>query len=252
MSEPALLADHLDERAEAILGVWRAAVTRRGDVLEAPWLSYAEFVDHVPELLDRLVKRLRGQPSDAVSEGKKHGWVRWRQGYDIAEIVKEFGHLRIVLGRATFEYARQHGWDLARLEEVEEAINDVLNEATAESVRQFQEDSREEAQAALAEARRGQAAAEEAWVATDLEKAKLRTILGSLPVAVRMIDAGGSAIAVDVKNEQLQRPSESEGDGPVTIDDLGPDDLFFRTDGSLIPREELPLARALRGETVTQ
>ena len=194
MSEPALLADHIDERAEAILAVWRAAVTCGGDVPEAERLSYAEFVDHVPELLDRLAERLRGQPSDAASEGKKHGRVRWRQGYDIAEIVKEYGHLRTALGRATFEYARQHGWDLARLEEVEEAINDVLNEATAESVRQFQEDSREETQAALAEAKKRQAATEEAWFAADLEKAKLRTILGSLPVAVWMVDAGGMVV----------------------------------------------------------
>jgi PAS domain S-box-containing protein len=252
MSEPALLAEHIDERAETILAVWRAAVTCGGDVPEAERLSYAEFVDHVPELLDRLAERLRGQPSDALSEGKKHGRVRRRQGYDIAEIVKEYGHLRTALGRATVEYARQHGWDLARLEEVEEAINDVLNEATAESVRQFQEDSREETQAALAEAKKRQAATEEAWFAAHLEKAKLRTILGSLPVAVWMVDAGGMVVAADAKAERLQRPSESEGSGPVTIDDLGPDDPVFRTDGSPFPHEELPLARALRGETVTQ
>ncbi len=80
-------------------------MARGGDVPEAEQLSDAEFLDHVPELLDRLAERLRSQPSDAASEGKRHGRVRWRQGYDIAEIVMEYGHLRTALSRATADFA---------------------------------------------------------------------------------------------------------------------------------------------------
>src|SRR3954454_18415494 len=78
MSEPAMLADHLDQQTDAILAVWRATVDRGGDVPESERLSYGEFLDHVPALLDRLAERLRGQPSDAVAEGKEHGKHRWR------------------------------------------------------------------------------------------------------------------------------------------------------------------------------
>src|SRR5436305_14370702 len=101
MSDPAMLADHLDHQADAILAVWRSTVERVGDIAEAGRLSYAEFVDHVPDLLDRLAERLRGRPVDAALEGKRHGQARWRQGYDIAEVVTEFGHLRSTLSRAT-------------------------------------------------------------------------------------------------------------------------------------------------------
>jgi signal transduction histidine kinase/CheY-like chemotaxis protein len=146
MQEPALLADHLDEHTDTILAVWRATVARVGDVPEAERLSYREFIDHVPELLERLAERLRGRPVDAVAEGKEHGKHRWRQGYDIGEIVCEFAHLRTALCRATIEYARAQHWDVNRLETAYEAINEVLAEATAESVRQFQEDSRAEGQ----------------------------------------------------------------------------------------------------------
>ena len=69
MSEPAMLADHLDEQTEAILAHWRATVEHVGDVPEAERLSHAEFLDHVPALLDRLAERLRGQPADAALEG---------------------------------------------------------------------------------------------------------------------------------------------------------------------------------------
>ena len=151
MSEPALLADHLDQQSDAIVAVWRATVARGGDVSDADRLSYAEFVDHIPDLLDRLADRLRGRAVDATDEGRKHGQVRWRQGYDIAELVTEMGYLRTALTRATTDFARQHAWDLAKLAQALEAINDVLDEATAESVRQFQEGSRAETQKALAE-----------------------------------------------------------------------------------------------------
>ena len=82
-------------------------------------------------MLDRLGERLRGRPVDAADEGKKHGAHRWRQGYDIGEIVSEFAHLRTALLRSTVEYARENGWDLNRLESAHEAINEVLDEATA-------------------------------------------------------------------------------------------------------------------------
>src|SRR2546421_162113 len=134
MSEPAMLADHLDEQTDTILAVWRATVERAGDVPEAERLSHGEFLDHVPALLDRLAEPLRGRPADAVTEGKHHGKHRWRQGYDIGELTNEFAHLRTALCRSTLEYAREQDWSLDRLESAFEAINEVLSEATAESV----------------------------------------------------------------------------------------------------------------------
>src|SRR5919112_6025717 len=165
MTETVPLADHLNGRTDAILAVWRNTVDRVGDVPESEKLSYHEFIDHIPQLLERLGERLRGSHSPVTPEGKKHGRVRWRQGYDIAEIVNEYGHLRTALSRATADFSRQHHWDLARFQAAIEAINDVLDEATAESVRQFQEDATAGNQAALDEIKGRQASIEDAWIA---------------------------------------------------------------------------------------
>src|SRR3954469_25669675 len=94
MQATAMLADHLDNRNDAILSVWRHAVQRNGDVPDADRLSLSDFFDDIPALLNRLAERLRGRPADPAPAAQKHGWLRWRQGYDIAEVVNELGHLR--------------------------------------------------------------------------------------------------------------------------------------------------------------
>ena len=43
-------------------------VDRVGDVPESEKLSYDEFIDHIPQLLDRLGDRLRGRPSPATPD----------------------------------------------------------------------------------------------------------------------------------------------------------------------------------------
>jgi PAS domain S-box-containing protein len=250
MSEPALLADHLDQQADAILAIWRATVERVGDVPEAERLSYTEFIDHVPELLDRLADRLRGRPADATPEGRKHGQVRWKQGYDIAEVVREFGHLRTALTRATADYARKHRWAIERLQDANEAIHDVLDEATAESVRQFQDDSRAEMRAALAEVKARQAAIEDAWISAKLERAKIRAILDHLPAAVWVVDAEGRVEVANREAERLQGFPHDEGDADVRR-------MFaaipaLRPDGTPLPDDERSISRALKGETVSQ
>jgi signal transduction histidine kinase/CheY-like chemotaxis protein len=212
MSEPALLADHLDEHTDTILAVWRATVERVGDVPEAERLSYREFIDHVPELLDRLAERLRGRPVDAGAEGKMHGTHRWRQGYDIGEIVCEFAHLRTALCRATIEYARTQHWDVNRLETAYEVINEVLAEATAESVRQFQEDSRAEAQRREEELRRQRELADEG----SQHKTRListlshdiRTPLSAVVMAAQFLEIhfeGAGAAEADVEVQESLR-----------------------------------------------
>src|SRR5262249_15492936 len=150
----------------------------------------AEFLDHVPALLDRLAERLRGRAdaAEAGAEGKKHGRHRWKQGYDIAAVVRELAQLRETLAEATAGVARENGWDLAAYEAAAAAVSDVIDEATAESVRQFQQDSRRETQQVLAEVKGRQKAIEEAWVAAQLEKVKLRAVLRNLPAAVWVFD----------------------------------------------------------------
>ncbi|HWE35766.1 MAG TPA: PAS domain S-box protein [Isosphaeraceae bacterium] len=246
----ALLADHLDARADDILAVWRAAVERSPDVPDSDGLSYREILDHVPELLDRLAGRLRGRPTDAASEGRKHGRARYRQGYDIAAVVAELGLLRGELSRATFAYAREHPSDLEGLEAVLAAINDVLTEATAAAVAQFQEESH----AALEEARRESEASREATrralLAAEGERAKLVTVLESLPVCVWVCDADGTMTAINREAERLQGFPAEAVVGSLDVRRAATHYRIDRPDGRALEADALPLARALRGEPV--
>ncbi|MHC5542633.1 PAS domain S-box protein, partial [Singulisphaera rosea] len=152
----------------------------------------------------------------------------------------------------TADFGRRQRWEIGQLESAYEAINDVLDEATAESVRQFQEDSRSETQKALAEVKKRQQSIEDAWITAKLEKSKLRTILDSLPVAVWVVDADGAVISINDEALRIQGVASREEFGEVNVFDLGPDYLYYQLDGTKYPREQLPILRSLRGEIVTQ
>jgi PAS domain S-box-containing protein len=241
MIGPALLADHLDERADAILAIWRAAVESSPDVPEADGLSYREILDHVPEILDRLAERLRGRPAHAATEGRKHGRTRYRQGYDIAAVVAELGLLRGELNRATFAYAREQAADLDGLEPALAAINEVLTEATAAAVAQFQGESAAALEVARAES---EAALREA----EGERAKLAAILESLPVCVWVCDAGGTITAINREAERLQGFPAEAVVGSLDVRRAQTHYRIARPDGRAIEADAMPLARALRGE----
>src|SRR5205823_3002609 len=174
------LADHIDTQIQAILALWRAAVDRGGDVPEAETLTYSEFADNIPALLGRLAERLRGRPLAGATEGKEHGRVRWRQGYDVVEVVGELAHLRAALRQFIFDYALKQGFDTTAQHEAYSAISHEVDETTAEAVRQFQADSAAATRAAWAKAEDHQRAVEAALIATEAARAKLRAILENL------------------------------------------------------------------------
>ncbi|HEY2155423.1 MAG TPA: PAS domain S-box protein [Isosphaeraceae bacterium] len=245
MSQTAALADHIDERTDAIIAVWRAAVERKGDVPDSHRLSYAEFVDHVPEILERIADRLRGEPRSVDDAGRKHGSVRWKQGYDVAEVVCELGHLRAALLQATFAHARELGFEIEAVERASGAINAVLDEAAAEAVQRFQQESQAKAREILAEIERRR-------VAVDSERGKLQTVLNNLPVGVWVINAEGAVIALNRVAERLQGFPASETVGRVNLHDHRPHSGVAAPDGRPLASEELPGLRALGGEDVTQ
>jgi two-component system CheB/CheR fusion protein len=245
MSDTALLADHIDQQIDAILSVWKATVERFGNVPDSERLTYREFVDHIPELLERLALRLRGQDADAAEAAQKHGQHRWSQGYDIAEVVSELGHLRSTLIRDFFVFAKEHNYTLSRVESITEAINQVIDDATTESVRQFDEDARALNQSMLS-------ATEDRKRIAEREQIKLQTLLNKLPVGVWVCQADGFLIHVNREAERLQGFSESETVGRVNILEGIPEYRLFRTDGTPYEFADLPLSRALRGESITQ
>lgn len=112
------LAAELHSRRDAILKAWRVASETGGDPDHntASSLSRAQFNDHVPAVLDRLAHRLRSWPAeqDSLAEQiendkvSEHGLQRWQQGYQLRELISEWGYLQISVADELERYADAH------------------------------------------------------------------------------------------------------------------------------------------------
>ena len=204
MSRTAALADHLDRRCDSILARWRETLDRAGDVPDAARLDDEALRDHLPEILDGVVGRLRGEGSRSETrvDSRRHGHVRWAQGFSPAEVVAEIGHLRAGLHRAAFAQARRREIDLETLEAALVAIDAELDAAAAESTQVYHEDCRAEASATIDEAgRRGRE--------VEADRERLRAVLDDLPVGVWVLGADGAVSG-------LNREAERFGDAATT------------------------------------
>lgn len=243
MSETALLADHIDRQVEAILDVWRATVDRFGDVPDSDGLSRLDFLDHIPQLLDRLTDRLRGLKASVQETGRCHGDCRWTQGYTVTEVVKELAHLRSTLIRDTFTFGIEQGFNLNQVEALVMTIDAVLDESIAESVQQFHESTQSSGRAEIAEVEGRQATAER-------ERIKLQALVDDLPVGVWVSQADGRLLLINREASRLQGLSRMAAAGSIEESDLVIQHSLFRPDGTAYQPNESPIARALRGETI--
>src|SRR4051812_9103800 len=99
------IAAWLTERREAILTAWRRAVDADPELTTASTTSRAQFVDHIPAVLDAFETRLsaelaseRARAQDEQEESAaEHGLHRWQQGYNQPEAMCEWGHLHLCL-----------------------------------------------------------------------------------------------------------------------------------------------------------
>jgi signal transduction histidine kinase len=99
------LAGFLSERREAILTAWRRAVDGDPELTTASTITRAQFIDHIPAVLDAFAWRLSAQHEaeqvQAREEQKEssaeHGLHRWQQGYNQPETMCEWGHLHLCL-----------------------------------------------------------------------------------------------------------------------------------------------------------
>jgi signal transduction histidine kinase len=99
------LAAYLSNRREAILTAWRRSVDADPELTTASTTTRAQFIDHIPAVLDafeaRLAARHSAEQAQAREEQKKsaaeHGLHRWQQGYNQPETMCEWGHLHLCL-----------------------------------------------------------------------------------------------------------------------------------------------------------
>lgn len=86
------VAEVVQEHAGEICERWYQAVLRDPELAAIP-LSKAERTDHVPELLEDLVRRLNKSYDErgpgTTDSARKHGRVRHQQGYTIPQVLLE-------------------------------------------------------------------------------------------------------------------------------------------------------------------
>jgi hypothetical protein len=84
---------------ETIVRTWTEKVTADRRVNSDERLSYLQLVDHIPQIVEELHDALgngHGEPA-VLTKGREHGRQRWRQGYELKEVVRELTLLRVTL-----------------------------------------------------------------------------------------------------------------------------------------------------------
>ncbi len=122
-----------------ICGLWLREVLQDPELAAIP-ITHAERSDHVPEMMEELIRRLEG-PLDSLSPAateaaRKHGRTRFQQGYTIPQILRETRILQQVLS-ATFQ-ENLFGLDLSTLVPDILQIGESLQAEVEVSIRVYQ------------------------------------------------------------------------------------------------------------------
>lgn len=89
------LADQLASRRDLIVAAWRCATQADSTLTSGNALPHAQLTDHIPALLECLETQLREPDAEVahLGDAAAHGLHRWQQGYGLAEVSRELGHL---------------------------------------------------------------------------------------------------------------------------------------------------------------
>jgi signal transduction histidine kinase len=142
------LSDQFAARRLEILGAWSKADRADPEQTTARSLTFSQFFDHIPEILDAFEYRLRSHPDgmdartadgDKKEEGVKHGLHRWQQGYRLRELINECGHLQCSLFEQLEEIASEHPeFERETLVEANRQIMALVNDTISESAGQYE------------------------------------------------------------------------------------------------------------------
>jgi hypothetical protein len=90
--------------SEQIVRTWSEKVMSDRRVQSDAQLTYVQLIDHIPQIIDELKYAMATSlPVEALKEANKHGRQRWRQGYELKEVIRELILLRATLGMKWFE-----------------------------------------------------------------------------------------------------------------------------------------------------
>jgi hypothetical protein len=127
------IADMMEAGSEHIFERWLERVQQE----HAPGpLSRPELADHIPDFLREVVAALRREEEGQAPKthrvgplGWEHGEQRFRVGFDLSNMVREYGALHDCI----YDFVEERGHALLRVEEVRVLVQ-CFNRAIAEAV----------------------------------------------------------------------------------------------------------------------
>ncbi len=130
MAHLADLGELIERHQDELLTAWQleVALLPGAEQLDGPTI-----IDHIPQLLSELSRELRSDPSEAsvIQSPSEHGVQRWRVGFDITEVVLEYGILRTCIDRL----AEQHSLPLTN--QAGRIVNTVFDNAVAQATKAY-------------------------------------------------------------------------------------------------------------------
>ncbi len=101
----------LQSGADVIVREWTSKVASDRRVRSDAQLTYVQLVDHVPQILEEVGRAIVHEPESMQPYvAEQHGRLRWKQGYELKEVVRELMLLRTTLLEFIEQYrgALQH------------------------------------------------------------------------------------------------------------------------------------------------
>ncbi|MFW5874310.1 MAG: histidine kinase dimerization/phospho-acceptor domain-containing protein [Verrucomicrobiota bacterium] len=151
LSEDTSLSDYLRAEKGAILERWHAIADRDEACSQSSRLSFEAFLDDVPYLLSVFFDYLeKSGRKEVIAESMeligRHGRSRWRQGFDLEELLRDWGKLQQAVLEAVGRYFDKEGPDppISQTEATGRTAH-FFTEAVCASVEHFKELRRAEA-----------------------------------------------------------------------------------------------------------
>jgi len=140
------LADYLQAQMGAVTDQWLLAVRRDPEIAAADRLTHQQLVDHLPDIYRECCNFLRTRDAAALVEGAKedaktHGGVRWADGYQIEELIRELEVFRGILAATIARYGELDPRFRGPIESSASAlVHRFLGEVMVNSVAQYAEE----------------------------------------------------------------------------------------------------------------
>jgi hypothetical protein len=127
--------------SEQIVRTWSEKVMSDRRIQSDARLSYVQLIDHIPQIIEELKHAMAtSMPEESLKQANNHGRQRWRQGYELKEVIRELILLRATLLEFLETYRgaiRQHNLD--QLTRAYRQINSFMDEELYKTVEAYLE-----------------------------------------------------------------------------------------------------------------